>query len=72
MRTLFLQETLKRGVLAPSLVVSYAHRETDIDQTLDAIDGALSIYARALEDGVESYLVGRPSKPVFRAFNGDF
>jgi len=71
MRTLFLQETIKRGVLAPSLVVSYTHRETDIDQTLDAIDGALEIYARALEDGVESYLVGRPSQPVFRAFNGE-
>lgn len=70
-RTLFLQETIKRGVLAPSLVISYTHRDVDIDQTLDAIDGALNIYARALEDGIENHLVGRPSKPVFRAFNAD-
>jgi len=64
-RSLFLQETIRRGVLMPSLVVSYSHSDADIDQTLAAVDGALAIYARALEDGAEKYLVGRPSRPVF-------
>jgi glutamate-1-semialdehyde 2,1-aminomutase len=64
-RTLFLQETIRRGVLAPSLVVSYSHSDEDIDQTVEAIDGALTVYARALEDGPEVYLVGRPVQPVF-------
>lgn len=68
-RTLFLQELIRRGVLAPSLVVSQAHDDTAIAETLDALDGALEIYARALEDGVERYLVGRASQPVFRRFN---
>jgi glutamate-1-semialdehyde 2,1-aminomutase len=64
-RTLFLQETTQRGVLMPSLVVSYSHTDSDIDHTLDAIDGAMAVYARALEDGAERFLVGRPSRTVF-------
>ncbi|NKE75161.1 MULTISPECIES: glutamate-1-semialdehyde 2,1-aminomutase [Brucella/Ochrobactrum group] len=68
-RTLFLQETIRRGVLMPSLVVSYTHSDTDIARTVDAIDGALGIYVRALNDGVDSYLTGRPSQVVYRRFN---
>lgn len=68
-RTLFLQETIKRGVLMPSLVVSYTHDEDDVARTVDAVDGALKIYRQALETGTEDYLVGRPSEVVFRRFN---
>ena len=64
-RCLFLQEIIARGVIAPSLVVSYSHSDSDIDQTIDAVDGALGIYARALQEGVDKYLVGPPSRPVF-------
>jgi glutamate-1-semialdehyde 2,1-aminomutase len=53
----------------PSLVVSYSHTDGDIDQTIDAIDGAMELYKRALSDGVEKYLVGRPSQPVYRTYN---
>jgi glutamate-1-semialdehyde 2,1-aminomutase len=65
-RTLFLQETIKRGILAPSLVVNYSHTDADVDRTLDAIHDALFVYRRALEEGIDKYLVGRPVKPVFR------
>ncbi len=68
-RSLFLQETIRRGVLMPSLVVSYSHAEEDIDLTVDAIDGALAVYRRALDAGVERYLVGRPSQIVYRRYN---
>ena len=68
-RSLFLQETIRRGLLAPSLVVSYSHRDEDVAKTLDAIDGALRVYKSALEHGVENYLIGRPSDVVFRRFN---
>jgi len=64
-RTLFLQEIIARGVLAPSFVVSYSHDDNDIDRTIEAVDGALGVYARALEAGVDRYLVGRASRPVF-------
>jgi glutamate-1-semialdehyde 2,1-aminomutase len=68
-RTLFIQELIKRGVLAPSLVVSYSHSDEDIDRTIDAIDGALGIYKQAVENGADHYLVGPPSNVVFRKYN---
>ena len=67
-RSLFLQEIIKRGVIAPSLVVSYSHSDQDIDQTIDAIAEALQVYARALDEGVNKYLVGRSGKPVMRKY----
>jgi glutamate-1-semialdehyde 2,1-aminomutase len=68
-RALFLQETIKRGLIMPSLVDSYAHKDEDIEQTLDGIAEALHIYRKALDEGVDKYLVGRPVKPVFRTYN---
>jgi glutamate-1-semialdehyde 2,1-aminomutase len=68
-RALFLQETIKRGLLMPSLVVSFSHSDADIDFTLDGIAVALDVYRKALNEGVDKYLVGRPVKPVFRRFN---
>ncbi len=68
-RSLMLQETIKRGLIIPSLVVSYSHSEADIDATIEAVDGALAVYANALDAGVEKYLVGRPSQVVYRKFN---
>ncbi len=68
-RTLFIQEIMKRGILASSLVVGYSHTDKDIDRTVEAIDGALGVYKKALNEGVEKYLVGKPVKPVFRRLN---
>jgi glutamate-1-semialdehyde 2,1-aminomutase len=68
-RTLFLQETIKRGLLMPSMVVSYAHTDAVIDRTIEAVAGALAVYRRALDEGVERYLVGRPVQPVYRQYN---
>ena len=67
-RTLFLQETIRRGVLAPSFVVGTAHDDAAIDHTVNAVGEALRVYRRALEDGVEQHLAGRPVKPVFRPY----
>ncbi len=47
MRTLLLQETIRRGVLMPSLVVSYSHTDEDIERTIEALDGG----ARRLSPG---------------------
>jgi glutamate-1-semialdehyde 2,1-aminomutase len=67
-RTLFLQEMIKRGVLAPSFVVSFSHGDSEIDRTVEAAADSLTVYRKALEDGIEGYLVGRPVKPVFRRY----
>jgi glutamate-1-semialdehyde 2,1-aminomutase len=68
-RSLFLQETIARGVLIPSLVVSYSHTAEDIDRTVDAVRGALKVYRQAMDEGAERFLVGRPSKVVYRRHN---
>ena len=68
-RALFMQELIRRGVIGPSFVVSYSHTDEDIDRTIDAVDGALGVYARALTDGIGPYLEGRPLKPSMRARN---
>jgi glutamate-1-semialdehyde 2,1-aminomutase len=67
MRTIFLQELIRGGVLAPSFIVSYSHSDSDIDRTIDVVDRALAVYRKALNEGVDRYLIGRSVKPVFRA-----
>jgi glutamate-1-semialdehyde 2,1-aminomutase len=65
-RTLFMQELCRRGILAPSFVVSYAHGDAEVDATIEVVREALRVYRRGLEDGAETLLVGPPVKPVFR------
>jgi glutamate-1-semialdehyde 2,1-aminomutase len=68
-RTLFIQELLRRGVLGQSFVISAAHTNADIEQTVDAAAGALHIYARAIDAGsTDGLLVGRPVAPALREF----
>jgi glutamate-1-semialdehyde 2,1-aminomutase len=68
-RTLFMQELIRRGVIAPSFVVSFSHSDADIEQTAQAVNAAHVIYRKALDQGVEKYLESRPVKPVNRGFN---
>jgi glutamate-1-semialdehyde 2,1-aminomutase len=67
-RTLLMQEIIRRGVLATSLVVNYSHTEHDIDQTIAAFAEAFAVYRKALDEGIEKYLCGRPVKPAIRRF----
>lgn len=69
LRSLFLQEIIKHGIIAPSLMTSYSHTDEDIDLTIDGINEALFIYRKALDDGYEKYLVGQPIKPAVRKYN---
>jgi len=68
-RALFMQEMIRRSVIAPSLVVSFSHTDADIDRSAEAIHEALAVYRKALDEGVEKYLHGRPVKPVNRERN---
>jgi glutamate-1-semialdehyde 2,1-aminomutase len=68
-RTLFLQETMKRGLLMPSSIVSYAHSDKDIEQTVERISDALVVYKKALGEGIGKFLIGDPIKPVYRKYN---
>ena len=53
----------------PSMVVSYAHDDATVDATIERVGEALTVYKRALEDGVERFLPGRPVQPVMRRHN---
>lgn len=70
LRTLFLQETIRHGVLIPYVAISASHRQAEVTRTLDAVDKALKVVAQAMDKGsVEGLLVGSVVKPVFRKFN---
>jgi glutamate-1-semialdehyde 2,1-aminomutase len=71
-RTLFIQETMKRGLLMPSCIVSYSHSNSDISETIEKIHETLVIYKKALNEGVEKYLKGRSVQPVWRKYNSGF
>lgn len=69
-RTLFMQELIRWGVLAPSFLVSYSHDNADIDQTIEAIRRAALVYRRALDArSTDGLLIGAPTKTVYRRFN---
>jgi glutamate-1-semialdehyde 2,1-aminomutase len=68
-RTLFIQELLKQGLLMPSSIVSFSHSDKDIYETTEKMYHAMLVYKKALEEGIEKYLVGRPVAPVWRKYN---
>jgi glutamate-1-semialdehyde 2,1-aminomutase len=69
LRTLFSQEMIKNGVLMPWIALSYHHGVEELDKTEHALDAAFVVYRKALNEGVEKYLVGPAIKPVFRKYN---
>lgn len=69
-RTLFLQETISRGLLMPYAVPSLSHTEEDINFAIDCIREALLVMKKASnEQGMRNLLKGEIVKPVFRKFN---
>lgn len=69
LRTLFMQEMIKNGVLMPWISISYAHREKELEITRKALIKTFEVYRKALEEGYEKYLHGHIIKPVFRKYN---
>jgi glutamate-1-semialdehyde 2,1-aminomutase len=69
LRTLFSQEMIRHGVLMPWIALCYRHGDEELALTEQAIDQAFTVYARALDEGVDQYLEGPVIKPVFRKHN---
>ncbi len=67
-KTLFLQETIKRGVLMGNAIfLTYSHSEEDIDATLKACEESLKIIRKALdEDNLRFLIEGKMGGEVFR------
>ena len=64
-----MQETMKRGLLMPSTIISYSHSDADVIETVEKIHEALVVYKKALAEGLDKYLEGRSVQPVFRKYN---
>ena len=64
-----MQELIKKGVIGPSLVISYSHSDEDVQRTVEAFDYALGVYRNAIQNGVENYLIGPPTQTIYREFN---
>jgi glutamate-1-semialdehyde 2,1-aminomutase len=69
LRTLFMQELVRRGILMTYIVPSFAHDMAQVEQTVAAARAAFDVMVKALNDGWKKYLEGEPVKPVFRKFN---
>lgn len=72
LRTLFLQEAVKRGILFQGyFAISHSHGECEIKRTLEVFDEALREIKIISDAGGDyaQFLNGQPCKPVFRQFN---
>jgi glutamate-1-semialdehyde aminotransferase len=69
LKSLFMQEMCKRGVIMGfSLnLISYSHSDDDVTYTLDAVAEALHVIKQATEEGeIDKYLEGQKIQTVFR------
>lgn len=66
-KTLFMQEMLKRGVLTYGTHnISYAHTANDLDKLASAYDETFAVIERGLASGVRSLLECEVLEPLFR------
>ena len=72
-KSLFLQECLKRGVLTSGAhLVNYGHTEADVEETLDVYDAALGVVSDAVTSGdAASWLEGEPVGSTLRERTGE-
>lgn len=71
-KSLFMQEMVKRGILLHSGAVNlcFSHSNEDVDNTLEACEDSLKIVKKALvENKVKERLEGEPYQEVFQRFS---
>lgn len=70
LRTLFLQETVKQGLMMPYIVPCLAHTNEVIDNAVGIIGNAFEVLAEGIKQGtIDQMIQGPLVKPVFRKFN---
>jgi len=70
-RMLFMQEMVNHGVLVQSINPSFSHRDSEINQTIEAFEKSLRLLREAIDrNKVRELLIeDRPVKAVFRKYN---
>jgi len=72
LRSLFIQETCKQGILfGVPIFMSFSHTKSDIDQTVEACEKALKVCKKALEEdaeenAIDKYMEGEKIGQLFR------
>jgi len=71
LKTIFLQEANKRGLLFQGyFAISYSHKDAEIKKTLSVMDEVMTVYKDIVsQDNPAKYLKGPVVKPVFRKYN---
>jgi len=69
LRTLFMQEMMRHGVIMPQVTIAFRHGDAELEHARRALDVALPVVAEGLRSGIEPLLLGPAVKPVFRRFN---
>lgn len=70
LRTLFMQEMIKHGILLQTINPSFSHGDSEISQTIEGFEKALKTVSQAIEKNcAQELLVGNETKPVFRKYN---
>jgi len=69
LRTLFLQEMIRKNVLIPALTFCYRHDKKQLTETQEALDHTFAVMRKALDDGIDKFVKGAIVKPVFRKYN---
>jgi glutamate-1-semialdehyde 2,1-aminomutase len=70
LRTLFLQEMIKHGVIIGYMAPSWSHKPEHVARTVEAARLSFKVVKQAIDDGsVSKLLVGPAVKPVFRKYN---
>jgi len=68
LRSLFIQEFVKRGIFVHPGVeyISYSHSKDDIDKTIQTLNDSVPTFKKAIEgNNIESFLEGKPIRPVY-------
>ena len=69
-RTLFLQETMGRGLIMPYVVPGYSHTPEIIRKAVEIVEQSLIPFKKAVDAGdFAPFVIGPAIKPVFRKFN---
>lgn len=69
MRTFVMQEMIRLGVLFQgAFVPCFSHTEEDVAYFVEAFDQSMVQYKKALEQGYEKLLIGKPARHVFRKY----